>query len=221
MLPDATDYDTLRRDFSWAIPEFYNIGEDVCDKWAARRPEDLALSFVDDTGAVLDFSFGELRDQSNRLANLLVADGVERGDRVAILLGQTPETALGHIAVYKIGAITVPMSTLFGGEALSHRLTDSGASVLITDRQGVANIAPLRAKLPLLRSILAIDGATGEARDLHRVIADCSIDFTPVTTRADDPAMIILHLRHDGSTQGRAARPPDSPRPSARHRDEP
>ena len=82
MLPDATDYDTLRRDFSWAIPEFYNIGEDVCDKWAARRPEDLALSFVDDTGAVLDFSFGELRDQSNRLANLLVADGVERGDRL-------------------------------------------------------------------------------------------------------------------------------------------
>ena len=109
MLPDATDYEDLRQRFSWAIPEYYNIGEDICDKWAASRPESLALSFVDHTGAVLDFSFGELRAQSNRLANHLVAVGVARGDRVALLLGQAPETALGHIAVYKIGAIAVPM----------------------------------------------------------------------------------------------------------------
>ena len=66
MLPDATSYEDLRQQFSWAIPEFYNIGEDICDKWASSRPESLALSFVDDKGAVRDFSFGELRDLSNR-----------------------------------------------------------------------------------------------------------------------------------------------------------
>ena len=202
MLPGATDYDDLRQSFSWAIPEFYNIGEDVCDKWAASRPESLALSFVDDTGAVLDVSFGELRDQSNRLANHLAAAGVERGDRVAILLGQAPETALGHIAIYKIGAIAVPMSALFGTEALLHRLLDSGASVLITDRQGAAKIAPLRAELPALRTILAIDGATADARDFHLAIADCSADFSTAQTRADDPAMIIYTSGTTGPPKG-------------------
>ena len=87
MLSDATDYEDLRHQFSWAIPKFYNIGDDICDKWAASRPEDLALSFVDDGGAVSDFSFGELRAESNRLANHLVADGGKRCERVAILLG--------------------------------------------------------------------------------------------------------------------------------------
>ena len=172
MLPRATNYEDLCQRFSWLIPEFYNIGEDICDKWAASRPESLALSFVDHAGAVRDFSFGELLDQSNRLANHLVADGVERGERVAILLGQAPETATSHIAIYKIGAITVPMSALFGVEALRHRLSDSGAVVLITDREGVAKVVPLRAELPDLRSILAIDGPTDGALDFHRVIAD-------------------------------------------------
>ncbi len=202
MLPRATNYEDLCQRFSWLIPEFYNIGEDICDKWAASRPESLALSFVDHAGAVRDFSFGELLDQSNRLANHLVADGVERGERVAILLGQAPETATSHIAIYKIGAITVPMSALFGVEALRHRLSDSGAVVLITDREGVAKVVPLRAELPDLRSILAIDGPTDGALDFHRVIADRSANFTTVPTRADDPAMIIYTSGTTGPPKG-------------------
>ena len=78
MLPDATNYEDLRHDFSWVIPDYYNIGEDICDKWAASRPEDLALSYVDDRGSVFDFSFRELRNRSNRLANHFIATGVER-----------------------------------------------------------------------------------------------------------------------------------------------
>ena len=202
MLPDATEYKELCRDFSWVIPDFYNIGEDICDKWAVSRPEDLALSYVDDRGAVFEFSFGELRNQSNRLANYLVAAGIERGERVAILLGQAPETALSHIAVYKVGAIAVPMSALFGVEALLHRLSDSSASLLITDREGVAKVASLRAKLPDLRSILSIDGATGEAQNFHREIAYCSVDFSTVLTRADDPAMIIYTSGSSGLPKG-------------------
>ncbi len=202
MLPDATSYESLRDRFAWEIPEFYNIGVDVCDKWAASRPDGLAVSFVDDTGMVRDLGFGELRDQSNRLANCLVADGVARGDRVGILLPQAPETALGHIAVYKIGAIAVPMSVLFGVEALCHRMSDSGASVVITDLDGAAKISPLRAELPALRSILAIDGAAGDARDLHRSMADCSAEFEPVPTRADDPAMIIYTSGTTGPPKG-------------------
>ncbi len=159
MLPDATSYEDLRDRFVWDIPELYNIGVDVCDKWAASRPDGLALSFVDDAGAVRDVGFGELRDQSNRLANCLVADGVAPGDRVAILLPQAPETAFAHIAAYKIGAIAVPLSVLFGAEALSHRLSDSGASVVITDRQGAAKISPLRAGLAALRSVLGSTAA--------------------------------------------------------------
>ncbi|MEX0589709.1 MAG: AMP-binding protein, partial [Xanthobacteraceae bacterium] len=126
MLPDIRDYQKLRAAFRWHIPARYNIGVDACDKWAAREPERTAL-LVHGARGPEPVTYGRLREQSNRLANALKAHGIARGDRVAIILPQTPETAIAHLAIYKLGAIAVPLAALFGIDALSYRLENSGA----------------------------------------------------------------------------------------------
>ena len=114
-------------EFRWPALARYNIGVDVCDKWADADPGRLAILNVRADGTAEDITFGWLRETSNRLANTLVAHGIARGDRVAILLPQTPEAAVGHIAIYKLGAVAVPLAILFGVDALSYRLANAGA----------------------------------------------------------------------------------------------
>src|SRR5258705_1223214 len=100
--PFATDYDDIKRRFAWQIPEFYNIGVDVCDKWALSEPGRLALISISESGAVENVTFGALRERSNATANLLEAHGAGQGDRIGVLLAQSPETAYTHIATLKM-----------------------------------------------------------------------------------------------------------------------
>ena len=137
MLPDLKNYDDVYRQFRWNIPARYNIGVDVCDKWAAREPNRLAILHVHADGREDAISYGWLRETSNRLANVLRAHGVARGDRVAIFLPQAPEVAAAHIAIYKLAAVALPIAILFGPDALSYRLQNSGAKALLTNAQGL------------------------------------------------------------------------------------
>jgi len=144
VLAGTRDYEALRRSFRWQIPAHYNMGVDICDHWAEREPARTALLDVRADGQTEEISYGALREQSNRLANVLAAQGVGRGDRVAILLPQMPAVAVCHIAIYKLGAVALPLAMLFGVEAISYRLKDSGARALITNGQGLAKLAPAR-----------------------------------------------------------------------------
>ncbi|MEA2966778.1 MAG: acetyl-CoA synthetase, partial [Alphaproteobacteria bacterium] len=171
VLPAASDYDALCRAFRWQVPAHYNIGVDVCDRWAAIEPSRIAIFHVDVHGAVEEISYGALRESSNRLANALAGHGIGCGDRVAILLPQAPAVAASHIAIYKLGAIALPLAILFGNEAISYRLKDSGARVLITNAQGLEKLAGARAALPDLELVLSIDGPAEGAEDFHAVLA--------------------------------------------------
>ncbi|WP_020593912.1 acyl-CoA synthetase [Kiloniella laminariae] len=202
MLRQGPSYESVKEAFHWEIPDSYNIGVDVCDKWAEREPDRLALSFIDTAGQVSDYSFGDLKKLSNRLANLLDSSGIVRGDRVAILLPQSPETAFSHIAAYKMGCIAIPLFMLFGVEALEYRLSNSGARVVITNTDGVRKLAEIRDRLPELELVLSIDGPVEDARDLHQEIAVQSDLFTPVLTKADDPAVIIYTSGTTGQPKG-------------------
>ncbi len=202
MLPQAESYAALVSDFRWHVPARYNIGVDVCDRWADRQPDRLALTFVGPDNKTCDYSYGDLRAWSNRLANLLRASGIERGDRVAVLLPQAPETAIGHIAIYKLGAIAVPLFALFGPEALQYRLANSGAKAVITNRDGAAKLAGIRAGLPDLKQVLCIDRAAPGCRDLASALESQPTDFTPVDTTADDPALIIYTSGTTGQPKG-------------------
>ncbi|WP_085904632.1 acyl-CoA synthetase [Kiloniella majae] len=202
MLSHGSDYHAVKEAFEWDIPDNYNIGVDVCDKWAQRAPDRLALSFVDIDGNVADYSFGDLKDYSNRMANLLSSSGINRGDRVAILLPQSLETAVSHIAAYKMGCIAVPLFMLFGVEALEYRLSNSGARAVITNQAGVEKINEIKGRLPDLKHVYSIDGASAGAKDLHRDLLSQSPDFIPVQTKPDDPALIIYTSGTTGQPKG-------------------
>jgi acetyl-CoA synthetase len=202
MLPQARDYDELYRQFRWQVPARFNIGIDACDRWAAADPRRLAIVAVQPDGRTHDISYGWLKETSNRLANALRAHGIARGDRVAILLPQAPEVAAIHIAVYKLAAVALPLAILFGTEAISYRLQNSGAKALVTNAQGLAKLASIRAEVPGLDLVLSIDGPETGALGFHETLARASDDFAPEDTSPDDPAMMVYTSGTTGQPKG-------------------
>src|SRR5262249_27498361 len=131
--------------FRWRLPERYNLGADASDPRRGRSP---AIIATDGEGVTDVLDFAGLAERSNRFANALRAAGVRAGDRVAIVLPQRIETAIAHVAVYKLGAIAVPLSVLFGPDALELRLRDSGATMLIGERRALDLAGELGYDLP-------------------------------------------------------------------------
>ncbi len=135
MLTPGQSFEALRAGFDWALPDRLNMAHQVCDGWAVSDPDRLALIDMSD-GARRDVSYGDLWTLSRQVEAALIARGVLRGDRVGVLLSQSPLCAAAHIACWRIGAISVPLFTLFKGDALRTRLDDSGAAVVVTDAGG-------------------------------------------------------------------------------------
>ncbi|MDE2579029.1 MAG: acyl-CoA synthetase [Hyphomicrobiales bacterium] len=202
MIPDIRNYDDLYRGFRWQIPARYNIGVDVSDKWARIAPERPAILEVVGDREPQVLTFGALSERSNRFANALAARGVRRGDRVAILLPQSRRVPIAHCAVYKLGAIAIPLANLFGADALEYRLASAGVKALVTDPAGLAKIAGLRAQLPALETIFVAGGAVGDALDFDQAIADSSPEFSAADTAPDDPAMMIFTSGTTGNPKG-------------------
>ncbi|MBW2429038.1 MAG: AMP-binding protein [Deltaproteobacteria bacterium] len=195
-------YDEVCHSFKWDIPEFYNIGVDVCDKWAGDERR-LALIYVGPQGREQKFTFRSLRNFSNQLANTLKTHDIQRTDRVGILLSQRPETLISHLAVYKLGAVAVQLLTLFGPEAIEYRLADSQAKAVITDKDNVSKIHEIIKDLPHLNLVMVVDGGRDErVMDFWPSIAKADRNFTPVITRPDDPALIIYTSGTTGQPKG-------------------
>jgi acetyl-CoA synthetase len=204
---DGQTYESLKDIFAWQIPARYNMGVDVCDKWADGSGR-LALIVEDDQRNATRYTFDELKTLSDRFANALQASGAQRGDRIGIFLSQSIETAIAHLAAYKAGMVAVPLFALFGVDAIEHRLGDSGAVALITDRAGVQKIDEIRASLPALRDVFSVDiehddgNADAPVRSFWHALNNASATFTPVDTSADDPAVIIYTSGTTGKPKG-------------------
>ncbi len=196
-------YEDVCAAFRWDVPERYSIVEDACLRWARSEPERLALVDLRPDGARREWSFGALARASARLANVLVSDaGLARGDRCAILLPQSAETVLAHFAIYRIGAIAVPMFTLFGADAIAYRIADSGARAVVTD---AAN-APRLEGVPGLERIFVFGGQGGPARQgfrsLDRDTERAADTFEDAGLRADDPAFVSYTSGTTGAPKG-------------------
>ena len=187
----------------WQVPARYNIADDVCTKWADGSGR-LALIDEDAEGRIRRFSFDQLEALSSRLAGALARLGLAAGDRVAVMVPQSVETALTHLAGYKTGLVVVPLFALFGPDALQFRLADSGARVLVTDSAGLAKVASLRPHLPSLEHILCTDDAPDAAgvSSLPRVLELESPRHTAHSTDADHPALLIYTSGTTGKPKG-------------------
>ena len=194
ILPEGANWDQLDASFEWPVPQQLNIAELCCDSWARDDPGRCAL--IDASDGDRRWSYGALADASNRLAAYMRRQGVGKGDRVALLLPQSAGVLVTHFAAYKLGAVVVPLFSLFGADALRYRLADSGAVMLVTDAAGLEKAAPLRADLPALGHVVCVDGAFWE------MLAETQPLGQAVNTRADDPAMLIYTSGTTGPPKG-------------------
>jgi acetyl-CoA synthetase len=202
MLERRDSYSDLYRDFRWDIPARFNIGIAVADRWAALEPDRTALLEYHFDGQPGRLTYGELAGQSNALANGLRAGGLKRGDRLALLLPQSFETAIAHVAIYKLGAIAVPLALLFGIEAIEYRMQTAGAKAVVTNAAGYAKLRKIGDRLPSLEQVILTDGADAGALDFRKIVADEPPHFAAEDTRPDDPAMMIFTSGTTGPPKG-------------------
>ncbi|GLQ35319.1 AMP-dependent synthetase [Amylibacter marinus] len=190
MLGQPTSLDHLHADFRWDIPHAYNMGVDVCDKWAATDPERVAIIDLECGSRI---TFAQLKKMSDTLAMELRAKGIGFGDPVGVLRSQSAWTAAAHIAIWKLGAISMPLFGLFRAEALKMRLSDSAAKVVVSEPDFAQNILGIRRQLPDLAHVIIPE--TMADRPALR-------NFVPEQTSAEDPALLIYTSGTTGDPKG-------------------
>ena len=199
------NYSQLHGNFQWLVPDKFNIAQVCCARWAKLPDATKRIAIkVMNTGAEATFhTYSELQEQANRLSRVLAVLGVERGDRVAIVMPQRFETAVAYMAVLQLGAVAMPLSMLFGPDALEYRLHDSEAVLAICDESSIANLLEIRENCPLLRSVMGVGAAAGRA-DVNYFDALCRVtpEFAPVVTLADEAAILIYTSGTTGNPKG-------------------
>ncbi|MBX2838308.1 MAG: AMP-binding protein [Gammaproteobacteria bacterium] len=213
-LPDGkkNNFDTLCENFQWDIPDELNIAELVCSRHA-KGANQLALIAESESGPAQRYSFDEIDQLSNQLANAFKQLGITRGDRVAVVLPQRLETALVHLAAQKLGAVSLPLSVLFGDEALQFRLADSQSRLVVTNKQRASLLESIRADLPALEHIVCVGNeapAELASPPIDDSLADCfwrhltqaSSSPVQVTTYKDDPAFLLYTSGTTGPPKG-------------------
>jgi len=187
----------------WQVPDDFNLGQACCTRWARTTPDAVAIRFERADGACEDFSYAQLQQAANRLSNALRRLGVRRGDRVAIVLPQRFETAVSHIAVAQLGAVAMPLSMLFGPDALAYRLDHAEAGVAIVDDSAIAALRAARPACPGLKQVLAVGDAAGQGdADWTATLARERASFTAVATKADEAAVLIYTSGTTGPPKG-------------------
>ena len=195
-------YAEIHASWRWDVPPDFNLARACCTRWANDRAR-FAMYFEDEDGARAAYTFWDLAEQANRLSNALAARGLSRGDKVALILPQRPETAIAHIAVHQLGAVSVPLSFLFGPEALEYRLSHSEAKAVFVDPQSLPNLLPVRERCNALSHVIGVAGAKAPGVVAYEALIDgASRDFTPAGTRADDPAILIYTSGTTGPPKG-------------------
>ncbi|WP_422012842.1 acyl-CoA synthetase [Roseateles sp.] len=197
-------YEELHAAFRWHVPEDFNIAEACCGRWARDTPDAAAIHFDSESGCRATYSYAQLQRSANRLSNALLAQGVRRGHRVAIVLPQRFETAVAHIAIQQIGAVAMPLSLLFGAEALEFRLQDSGAVLAIAACEALPALREVKARCPALRRVLVVGECPVDCDELPWMAALQAEEarFKPVATKAGDAAILIYTSGTTGNPKG-------------------
>jgi len=202
-MPIPDHYFFLHQNFFWKVPQRFNVAQACCGRWAAssRTASQTAVIVEQESGRIDRYSYGALQSQANQLSNALKRLGAKRGDRVAIVMPQRFETAVAHMAITQMAAVAMPMSMLFGVEALEFRLRDSGARIVLADEHAMANVLAARALVP---GVVVI--GVGQAQQdgdygVRQLLDKSSASFSPLATHADEPAFFSLYQWDDWPTK--------------------
>ena len=196
-------YEEVTRTFRWEVPPRFNIARAICDSHAERTPHAPALLHEQADGTLRTWSFGDIAGNAGRCANVLAHLGVGRGTIVGIHLPQCPESLIAHVAIQRLGAIALPLFTLFGPDAIGYRLADSGARVLITTPEALERTADaIRAVGSVMHVLTVSEGLRGGSHDFWSQLQRASPEAATVDTGADDPALLIYTSGTTGNPKG-------------------
>lgn len=192
-------WDQLRANFRWEIPEQMNAAYYVCDVHADDK-ERVAIYHENYSGAKGKITFWELKNITNQLANYLTHKRLRQGDRVAICLAQRPETLISHLSAWKTGCVSVPLTVLFGPDALMYRLQNADAKIAIVEDTILDTVRSLRDKLEHLEEVIVVGEADlkGDEVRFWDAIGDMSTTFEPLRLNPDDRML----LTYTGGTTG-------------------
>jgi acetyl-CoA synthetase len=191
----------LRAKHKWNIPADYNVAIDCLDRHTSLRDK-VALIYEDDEGRSARYTFGQMIEASNRFANALRGLGIARGDVVAVHTPQRPETAIAHIAAYRLGAIALPISKLFGPDAIQYRLENSSAKAILMEPETIAKIDGIDLKiLPNFKHVIATDRAKG-CLGFNDLMSKGAPTFAMDKTSAEDPALLMYTSGTTGNPKG-------------------
>ncbi len=201
--PGGDAYQQLHQGYQWQVPDAFNIASMCSARWAQQTPDAAAVIYENEHGETACFSYADLDLAARRLASALLTLGVKRGDRVAIVMPQRFETAVSHMAVQRIGGIAMPLSALFGADALLFRLQDSGACAVIADESAMPSLLSVREQCPQLVSVIAVGAAAGQGdMDWSAALLEAPSPLEPADTRADDAAILIYTSGTTGPPKG-------------------
>ena len=191
-LPPA--YRELHRTFRWQVPATFNIAEVCCGRWArGRHAGREAVTEYEEEGCTRTHTYRQLQRAANQLTHVLREQGVAQGDRVAIVMPQSFATAVAYIAVLQMGAVAMPLSMLFGPDALAFRLHDSEAVLALCDPSALNNLEMAKPQAPQLRAVLPMNPSIWQG---------ASPAPSPVTTHAEDAAVLIYTSGTTGNPKG-------------------
>lgn len=198
-----SSYQQFYEDFKWEIPTNFNIAYYTCERHVQQNKT--ALIYEDSNGLVFNYSFDDLNILSNKLANFYDSINVSVGDRIGILLSQQPETIISHIAGFKVGAINIPLFTLFGPEALQFRLYNSESKIVLVESDNLDNLLEIYNSLPNLEYIICIDDNSNYNKNIvsfYSAIENFSEHYEGYATTSEDPALIIYTSGTTGPPKG-------------------
>jgi len=200
---DWNSYAELRDWFEWEVPESFNMTEYVCERWAAADAGP-AIYYENAADEEATYTFSELNAVTDSLASYLANQGIERGDRIGINIPQKPETAIAHIAAWKLGAVTVPLSILYGPDGISYRLGDSSAKAIVVDHVNVDSVRDVYNDLDALSVVLTVDvdDPADDETGLDTAIEAGVGGFESVDTAAEDDAVILYTSGTTGPPKG-------------------
>lgn len=197
-------YEALTGSFEWELPEKFNVARYTCDRWAREQPDRTALQIKNDPRGNGEYTFGEVHAAANQLAHYFESEGIARGDRVGVNVPQKAEAVIAHLAAWKLGAVSVPLSTLFGPDALRYRLDDSGATACLVDDSTVDVYRKVADDLDALETVLTVGDVeeAGDETGFWDALDGHSDQFETVQTAAEDDMTVFYTSGTTGDPKG-------------------